>query len=99
MIFNKKRASKPKNLLRSFEKVSCEDCRFMRRESSGGEEGYICLARVRRRIDPGKKKECQRFLKKNVERKRDVEIEKTISDTDDIFDMKHLYELMSGKDK
>ena len=98
MIFRKKRASKAKNRLLSFEKVSCGDCRFIREDDLEGEEGHICLALARRRIDPREKKECQRFLKKAVKRKTDVEIEKTIRDTDDVFDLKNLYKLMSGED-
>jgi len=96
MIFGKKVLPHENHLLK-FEKVSCEDCRFIQEENIDGEKCHICLALARRRINPREKKECQRFLKKVVERKIDVEIEKTISDTNDFFDIKDLYKLMSGK--
>ena len=81
------------------EEVSCEDCRFMREEDTDGGEGYVCLARARRGVNPRERRECRRFLSA-VERKMDFkEFGDTVGEVNDYFDTKHLNNLMSGKDK
>lgn len=79
------------------ETVSCEDCRFLRKETENG-EGCICLAHARRRIDPKGKKECQRFLKNMPNQKiTPIRLDPPIREKSDVFDTKPLYELLNGK--
>lgn len=96
MIFRKK-ASTLEYQIFKLETVSCEDCRFMREETEKG-EGYICLAHARSRIDPKEKKECQRFLKNMPSQKiTPVRLDPPVREKSDAFDIKPLYDLISGK--
>jgi len=93
MMFGKKVTTLEDQLFK-LETVSCEDCRFMREDN---EEGYICLAHARRRIEPKGKKECQRFLKNALNQKiTPIRLDPPIREKSDIFDTKPLYELISG---
>lgn len=97
---SKKKVITPEKHLLKPQKVTCEDCRFIREENTDGDESYICLAHARRSIDPREEKECQRFLENAVDQKKDfIEFKQTNKENIEVFDTKKLYDLMTGKEE